>query len=459
MKKNILFFCLLFIHFNLFGWYSRYYFYSDFQWINGNQLLAMRTDNATGAGYTFHDLIVVDTSSKSILPITPMIKGVTFSLTEKKIFIHTNRDIVLYDVSSPGKIKVIPLYNLKGNSESYIDKLNWVTGSLLSFFIRTPDQKEMKILFDYKKKKAVATEIIDTKLAASNISFEVELEHGEYQREYIQAIRLSTNTNVIYAEEHLNKLRKKYPVYLSEKSGKYKIYMGPYTEKDAKQQLLKIKREGYKDAYLEEIVLYHVHETKDNTEWYLSGTNIWKKNKREYLPVFKKAAPLEGAIIFDDMLYFIRDQRLYALNLLTDELSPLTINLGVRDANLESLPFAVYDNHQGIFIVKTGSGELYRLDKGGIISGSIQARYLVSPFSALEDDPLHYPNLLQLVEAKHKNIKKKGLSPEFTLELKGEGKVLVINFFFWTNGGTWLNSGHISSENGDFVVLEAVTNL
>jgi hypothetical protein len=447
----------------VFAWYASQVYYSNFQWLDKEHFLVLRTAEHTGAAGSFSEILIVNIKDGSRLPLTPLIKGFAFSLQGNKLFVHTNRDIVLYDFSKGTQPVPEVIYNLKRHTFDRIEDLQWLSESLLVFNIFSYYHGTDRVIFDCITKQQVAVTHISEEERYD--LFDKKREPFSYKNRSVDTaylIQFSANREYKYALKDLEALKDYHPSIVFE-DGYYKVFLGFYDyEGDAKKVLKQLPKQGYSKAFIVSRQAYEITKVYGGSsrELMISRFNIWYKKDTAYHPLFDSAGKIEPICVCQDALLFLRDSSLYTVHLKDFTVIRLTIPLH-EEMNYEDYyinPYWDRDSASVIFPHVQGDARSYwqiKADGSGLKQlqqGSIELkRYqnTTHAYSLKELNDMAY----SYYEEWDKN---KGAEIPF-LEVKAPaGIILLINFHFYS--GNWNNSVYLKTKTGKQLVLEGISN-
>lgn len=464
MKKILIFLLMAAIPLHMLSaWYASQVYYSNFQWLDNERFLVLRTVEHTGAAGSFSEILIVNIKDGSRLPLTPLIKGFAYSLQGHKLFIHTNWDILLYDFSKGSYPLPETIYNLKPHTFDRIKELQWLSEGLLVFNVFSHYHGTDRIVFNYITKQEVALTHISEEERYD--LFEERREFFSYNNRNIDTaylIQFSANREYKNALKDLEVLKNYNPAIVFE-DGYYKVFFGFYDyESDAEKALTKLHKIGYNKAFTVSRQVYEISTQNSGStgKLMISRFNIWYKKNTSYHPLFDSAGKIELIAVCRDALLFLKDSSLYTVGLKDFRVIRLTIPLH-EEMNYEGYSINPYwDGDSGAVIFPHGEEDarsywMIKADGSGLKQLQQESGELVRYKNATHAYSLK--QLGQIAYSYYEEWDKNKDAERPSLELETPtGAVLCIHFSFYS--GYWNNSVHLKTKTGEKLLLEGITN-
>jgi hypothetical protein len=458
--------CILLLIFPLLSahaWFAAQVYYSDFQWLDDERLLVLRTLADDGAAGSFSEILILNTRDGSYLPLTPFIKGYACSLAGNKLFVHTDRDIIMYDFDKgPSPVPQV-VFNLKPQDFSRIEDLRWLAEGKLVFDVFSDYHGMDRIVFDYIGKRQTAfTHISEEEY---NHLFEKRAERflfKNYSQDTGYVVQVSANREYDSARKEADALKAHHPCIVYE-DNYYKVFIGFFDfEKQAQQQLANRRKNGYAKAFVLSRQSYELRKVYDGraVSLMVDRSGIWYKKGEVYLPVFESAENIAPIAVYGDLFLFLKNTSLFALNLKGMTVQRLSICLHERMNYGVSQPVAFWDAASGSVIfphvaedgrsywtLKADGGGLEQLEQGSAEYGRYKNARPEYSLEKLEGMASGYQN------ERRRNTGRE--TAELNLPAHADTR-LVVHFFFCDC--CWANSLSLKNANGERALLPSVRN-
>jgi hypothetical protein len=445
------------------AWFAEQVYYSDFQWLDNEHLLVLRTIADDGAAGSFSEILILDTGDGSYLPLTPFIRGFASSLAEHKLFIHTDWDIIMYDFNKGPSPAPEVIYNLKPHDFSRIEELRWLTEGKLVFDVFSSYHGTDRIVFDYTDREQTGfTHISEEERynlfeqRTESFSFKNRSEDTGY------VIQISANREYDYARKETDALKAYNPCIVHE-DNYYKVFIGFFDfEKQAQQQLAGLHKRGYDKAFVLSRQAYEIRKVYGGraVSVMIDRSNIWHKKNDAYLPVFGLAESIAPIAVYGDLFLFLKNKSLYTLDLKSMTVHRITISLH-EQMNYEGyqlVPFWDTVSESVIFPhVEESGGSYWRLKADG--GGLEQLQQESSEYGRYKNAPHAYSleKLQGIVPDYYKKWDQNREREILGIELPAPGNArLIVRFNFCDC--CWANSLYLKDANGERLLLQSVRN-